>query len=156
MPPPSHHHHYHLPLQVRLYIHSDAVLWVAERPHDAALLKPDDPGPHLAAPPPEEAPLEARRAALARVRPLGALWRQLANESAAKLLWGRVELAAAAAALSTLNEVGGRAAAARGDFAAARAASGRNERALAIGASRKFALQSVTMEVTASPAPLQK
>ena len=41
----------------------------------------------------------------------------------------------------------------RGDFAAARAASGRNERALAIGASRKFALQSVTMEVTASPRP---
>jgi hypothetical protein len=72
---------------VRIYVHSDAVLWVAERPYDRALQRPDDAGAHLALPPAQEAPWELRRAAARRVRPVGALWRQLGNESAARLLW---------------------------------------------------------------------
>ena len=59
-----------MPCQVRIYVHTDAVLWVAERPYDRALLRPDDAGAHLALPPPQEAPWELRRAAARRVRPL--------------------------------------------------------------------------------------
>ena len=158
---------------LRMYLHTEGVLHVAERPNDAQLLKPDDPGPHVAAPPAEFAPAAVRHAALQRMRPLSDLWLAIDNSTTATLLWSDLERAAAAASLTALAHVarrgggggigGGGASGPAGDGRAADPRSGRVRSAaharatsptrLSIGASREFSLQSVRLSLDEALTP---